>query len=193
MPSRIGRARHVLFTVAAFLPLFGCQGGGGGDAVAGVSVARVDSAGLEVVTVTVDRAAAPTYGVLATPAERRIGSLDGASGDAFGRVEDVVQLSDGGFAVLDGQAAEVKLFDPAGRLTAVVGTKGDGPGEFQGPVTLAELPGDTIAVFDPTPRRITHLARSGAVGRVVTLDDPGAFTPKRAFSTMEGSSHSPIS
>ena len=69
MHSRIGRARHVLFTVAAFVPLLGCQGGGGSDGADGVAVVRVDSAGLEVVTVTVDRAAAPTYGVLATAAD----------------------------------------------------------------------------------------------------------------------------
>lgn len=184
--KRVGSSafRRHLSGLAAALLLLGCGGDGiDGTSSSAGSVVRQDSAGVELVTVSIDRSAAPRYAVLDTTPALRLGSLAGSAGDVFGRVEDVLVLRSGGLAVLDGLAAEVRFFDSRGSFEGSVGGKGDGPGEFQSPVTLVELPGDTLAVFDPLPRRITRFGPDRGFASVTTLDDPGAFISAARFLT----------
>jgi hypothetical protein len=164
--------------------MLGCGSGAMDDNSSAVgSVIRQDSAGVEIVTVSIDRGSAPEYAVLDTIPELRLGSLAGSTGDVFGRIEDVLALRGGGLAVLDGLAAEVRFFDAEGGLEGSVGGKGDGPGEFQSPVTLVELPGNVIAVFDPIPRRVTRFGPDRGLSSMTTLDDPGAFISAAGFLT----------
>ncbi len=145
--------------------------------IRGADTARVpeavhtDSAGVEIVLNSVAATAVPVFATIDSIPELRLGSLDGRPEEQFGTVSDVLPLADGGVAVLDGQAAEIRLFDSDGAYRMSLGSKGQGPGEFQSPIKLALLPGDTLAVYDAGPRRITRYGPDGALGRITTLED----------------------
>ena len=62
--------------------------------------------------------------------ELRVGSLEGTGPDAFARLKGLVAVDGGGFAVLDSQAQELRVFGPDGTHIATHGGKGQGPGEF---------------------------------------------------------------
>lgn len=148
---------------------------------------RSDSAGVEIVRLASAVDALPVFATVDTVPELRLGSLAGAAAEQFAFVADVRPLPDGGVAVLDRQSAEVRLFASDGSWRATLGAKGQGPGEFQSPVRLGLLPGDTLAVFDPQPRRITRFAPDGTLGRITTLAETrsrvsdGAFLPDGRF------------
>jgi hypothetical protein len=57
-----------------------------------------------------------------------------------------VLLSNGGLAAID--VNRVKYFDATGKMVAVAGRDGDGPGEFRYLTAICRLPGDTIVVSD---------------------------------------------
>ena len=132
---------------------------------------HADSAGVEIVLNSVAATAVPVFATLDSVPGLRLGSLDGRPDEQFGTVSDAVPLSDGGVAVLDGQAAEIRLFDSNGAYRMSLGSKGQGPGEFQSPIKLALLPGDTLAVYDSRSNRITRFGPDGALGRITTLED----------------------
>ena len=69
----------------------------------------------------------------------------------------------------------------AGTFHTAFGSKGQGPGEFQDPIALVVLPGDTIGVFDPTPRRVTRFSVLDGAMRVTTLDDNEALISGARF------------
>jgi hypothetical protein len=56
---------------------------------------------------------------------------------AFGMVGDVAMANDGQAFVLDALNREVGMFSASGARTALLGSRGPGPGEFMGPVALA--------------------------------------------------------
>lgn len=62
--------------------------------------------------------------------ELRVGSLEDAGPDAFSYLKGLAALEGGGFAVLESQAQEVRVFGPDGAHLATHGGKGQGPGEF---------------------------------------------------------------
>ena len=150
----------------------GCAEFGGSARVP--EAVRSDSAGIEIVLNSIAATVVPVYATLDSVPSLRLGSLDGAPEEQFGEVNDVLPLADGGVAVLDGQAAQVRLFGSDGAYQMTLGAKGQGPGEFQSPIALALLPGDTLAVFDAGPRRITRFGLDGSLGRITTLNDTRA-------------------
>ena len=145
------------------------------------TVVRSDSAGVEIVSTELDARSAPEFAELDPLPSARLGSPAGLPDEQFGKISDVVGLRDGGLAVLDEQAGEVRLFDSTGAFRRTFGSKGRGPGEFQRPVALVELPGDTIGVFDPTPRRVTRFSVFDGATRVTTLDDTEALISGARF------------
>lgn len=78
----------------------------------------------------------------------RIGRLEDAGPDAFGRIGSVVVDGLDRIWVADVLANRLKVFDSAGRFVREIGRKGRGPGEFMrlGPVFRG--PGDEIWVED---------------------------------------------
>lgn len=60
----------------------------------------------------------------------RVGTVEGESAQQFGRIWAFVPVGDS-LAVLDGQAQEVRLFDPTARHLRTIGRPGEGPGEFR--------------------------------------------------------------
>lgn len=90
----------------------------------------------------------------------------------------------GSFVIADASEGTVKWFDDSGRLTRVVGRKGDGPGEFRLPYFPRFLPdgnllvvdvgsGTTVSVFDSAGTYLDrHVFRNiRAVGQVEVRND----------------------
>jgi hypothetical protein len=142
---------------------------------------RSDSAGVEIVVNTVAAEDVSVFAVLDSVPALRIGTIEGRPEEEFGRVTDALPLSDGGVAVLDGQAVAIRLFDADGAYRMSLGSPGGGPGAFRQPNRLALLPGDTLAVYDPRMRRITNFGPDGALGRITTLRDVQTSIPKGSF------------
>ncbi len=91
--------------------------------------------------------------------ELRVGSVDGAGPDVFGYLKGLVVLDGGGFAVLDSQVQELRVFGPDGAHIATHGRKGQGPGEFvdanglmlgpNGRLWVPDTRNGRMSVFDP--------------------------------------------
>ena len=91
--------------------------------------------------------------------EVRVGAVEGAGPDAFGHLKGLVVLGDGGFAVLEAQVQELRVFGPDGAHVATHGGKGEGPGEFananglmrgpNGRIWVPDTRNGRMSVFDP--------------------------------------------
>lgn len=66
----------------------------------------------------------------------------------FSSIRGMGRLSDGSVVAVDRTAAEVRIFDEAGRHLRSMGRHGEGPGEFADPFILWIAAGDTIWVGD---------------------------------------------
>jgi hypothetical protein len=105
----------------------------------------------------------------------RIGAVDGDGPEVFGRVVDVVSLSDETIVVADEQALELRAFSPSGLHLWTAGRRGDGPGEF---VTLSSIwvgPADSVLAVDR--QRVSIFSSRGEYTRQVappTADAVGA-------------------
>lgn len=179
-PFRIPAFYAVFLAAGAF----GCGGEDGGAAAP--EAVRVDSAGVEIVTTPMPAADVPVFAQVDSMPTLRIGALDGRPEEQFGSVSDVLPLPDGGVAVLDGQAAEIRLFDGDGTYRSTLGSKGEGPGEFQSPSALGLMAGDTLAVYDRRSRRVTRFAPDGTMAQVVTLVPDGSPLITRASFLPDG-------
>lgn len=102
-------------------------------------------------------------------AEPRFAVGDTAGGDAmvFAKISDARLTIHGLVVVADGGANAILAFDSAGTRVGSVGRRGQGPGEFIGGLTLAEGPGDSVAVWDSGLMRWSLVdARDGAARTV---------------------------
>jgi hypothetical protein len=139
------------------------------DSPSVMEVEHSDSAGVRIVTNRVDASDVRPFATLEAAPDLRLGALEGRPDEQFGRVADVLPLADGGVAVADAQAAEIRLFDEGGRYRSSLGSEGPGPGEFRSLTTLGRLTGDTLAAFDAALGRVTRFGPDGLLGRVSTL------------------------
>lgn len=69
----------------------------------------------------------------------------------------VRELRDGRVLALDRRENRVVLVSSDGKGMSDIGRKGLGPGEYESPVALIALPGDSTAVLDQGPRRMLVL------------------------------------
>jgi hypothetical protein len=101
-------------------------------------------------------------------------------------VRGVRELKDGRVIVLDSRDQAVKLVDFESGSASMIGRKGSGPGEYQLPLALFALPGDSSVVFDMAnsgaPLVITPAGKAGdplpgmrAEGAVGFLNVGGKF------------------
>ena len=97
-----------------------------------------------------------------------IGSLAGEH-DAFGRVTDVALDGRGRILVADDFGRHYKVFDPSGSYLATVGRRGEGPGEFEGPWSIAVGTEDSVFVWDYQRARISVFSGEHGWGRDVRL------------------------
>ena len=113
----------------------------------------------------------------------RLGALDGDGPDVFGEIRDVELGPGGELYVLDGQAAEVRIFGSDGVYLRTLGRSGAGPGEFNRPAGMALDSQGTLWVMDWGNARYTGFdPGTGEVGREVrrlgsfaVLPWPGRF------------------
>lgn len=94
-----------------------------------------------------------------------IGQEDGDEPYTFGRISGVEMDAAGRIYVLDNQAAEVRVFDTAGRHVETFGQRGEGPGELQDPCCLAIGPGNRLWVRDNGNNRYVSFVLEGERGR----------------------------
>ena len=88
-----------------------------------------------------------------------VGVLDGADWEMFGSVRGVAFGEDGSLYILDNDAGHVVVVDPAGQFVRTISNEGEGPGELNGPRSLAVLADGGIAVHDR--RGIQVFSRDG--------------------------------
>jgi hypothetical protein len=93
----------------------------------------------------------------------RIGVLEGTGPDVFGQVRSVVADGESNIYVADGQAREIRVFDPEGRILRTIGREGAGPGEFRNLVGIAWV-GESLAAMDPGNGRVQLLDPRGRAG-----------------------------
>ncbi len=112
--------------------------------------------GVERVVNTPPSRTAPTWTLVE---EIRVGTVEAGRPESFGEIKGLVGLEDGGFAVLESQALEIRVFAADGSHVATHGQRGEGPGEFVGANGLMLDPSGRIwapdsyaarmSVFDP--------------------------------------------
>ena len=90
-----------------------------------------------------------------------IGRAIGLEAELFTQVVDAARLPDGGVAVLDAGADELRIFGADRVPVASVGGSGEGPGEFRGPFGVEVLPGDSIVVWDSGRGRLLYWSSDG--------------------------------
>ncbi len=87
--------------------------------------------------------------------ELRIGSVSGDGADLFGQIKGIAPLTDGGVAVLDAQAQEIRVFNAAGEHVRTLGGRGTGPGELNDANGMLIGPDGLLRVNDPRNNRIS--------------------------------------
>jgi hypothetical protein len=97
---------------------------------------------------------------IADSADYVIGSADGEH-DAFMYVRAATQLSSGNVAILDMGVPGIRFYGVDGSHVRTIGQRGEGPGDFSVPASMAKGAGDTLIVADATQRRITVLDSAG--------------------------------
>lgn len=99
------------------------------------------------------------------PVERNLELLWSVGGnnadEIYGVLSDVITHPSGDAYVLDSQLATVHRIARDGRVLVSFGRRGEGPGEFQFPRSLARLPNGNILVGQPRPRRYSTFDPSG--------------------------------
>jgi len=95
---------------------------------------------------------------------RTIGESGVAANDEkhFGRPQDLAWLPDGSMVVADGLLnSRIVKFDRNGKFVAAWGTKGDGPGQLNGPHGIETDRDGRIFVADRSNRRVQTLDQNG--------------------------------
>lgn len=105
-----------------------------------------------------------------------IGCLDCTGPTQFSEIHDVAVSDSGEIVVADRSAPMLRVFDRGGRMLWTGGRSGGGPGEYRYPMRVAIGPNRSLTVVDMRARRLTRLARDGAV----TSTDPILAFPAAA-------------
>ena len=183
---RLGRSPNPLLGILV-LAVSNAACEGASERTTSLGVTRVDSAGVVIVTSETAADDVAAYATLDSVPTLRLGSADGVAEEQFGHVAGLAPLSDGGVAVLDQQAAEVRVFGPDGTYLRAIGHKGEGPGELAYPFALASLARDVLVVYDWGNGRVTHFTLDGEVDRISTLQLGGHERPYFASFFGDGS------
>jgi hypothetical protein len=144
-----------------------------------------DSAGVRVVTHQPGSIDAAAVWSLSEAPVVEIGA--GATPDApLFRVTAVAPLSGGRVAVGTNTPPQALIFQSDGTLTATLGRRGEGPGEYSAVGSVVPLGADSLAVWDPSRRRMSVFMEDGRYVREVDLSDLVPHSPFAAPSTVSG-------
>lgn len=116
---------------------------------------------------------APTgrFALDSTPA-LLIGVTDGDPLLMFHRASSARRYPDGRIVVADGASRQLRWFGADGTPVQAAGRRGEGPGEFAGPMRILPWAGDTVAAMDGWLRRVSLW--SGEAREIRTEQVPGA-------------------
>lgn len=92
----------------------------------------------------------------------RIGTVEGTGPDLFGEITDLAVDGYGRIYVLEGQAQEIRVFNPDGSFLRTIGRKGGGPGEFKRAAGLRWDPQGNLWVIDSGNARYSVFDTTGA-------------------------------
>jgi len=143
-----GRSMQIL--AAGVIAVLAC--GESGPAADWTVVRDTLPSGVERVTNTPAPADAPTWTLVE---EIRVGTIEADRPESFGEIKGLVGLEGGGFAVLESQAMELRVFAADGSHLATHGPQGEGPGEFVGANGLMLDPSGRIWVPDSYAARMS--------------------------------------
>jgi hypothetical protein len=105
-------------------------------------------------------------------------TISGSSDDEEQMFQNVHTLdidAEGNLYILDEQAANIKVFDQNGNFLKTIGRKGQGPGEFGLPISLALTPDQQILVNEMGQRRLLFFDLEGNFLRQISLADMFLF------------------
>lgn len=98
--------------------------------------------------------------------------LEESPGDPMVAITSLEPLDDGGFAIADGPASRIRIFNANGSIRATFGREGDGPGELRQPTGVGvDEAGNLFVVERDSPR----LSVFDANGFVDSWSVPGAY------------------
>ena len=92
-----------------------------------------------------------------------VGTFSGQDWETFGRIADVDFDADGNLYILDEGNYRVVVLDRDGALVRVIGSQGEGPGEFSAPTRAAILEDGRLVVYDMGFRHSRFSIRRGAL------------------------------
>lgn len=126
---------------------------------------------------------------------RTLTARDAEFAEPFTWVDGVRELGDGRVIVVDSHDRLIHLVDFASATRARVGRQGQGPGEYQSPMRLFALPGDSSMVYDLAMRSANVItphatmpgvlpAPPGSGGPVALSDRSGTDSRGRIYSEV---------
>jgi hypothetical protein len=92
-----------------------------------------------------------------------IGERDGPAEYSFTYVASAVAARDGSVWLLDQGGTSVRQYNSSGRYVGAIGRRGQGPGEFQQPTSIVQLPDGRLAVWSYRSRRLNTYSEQGQV------------------------------
>jgi len=101
----------------------------------------------------------------------------------FQNINTLVVNERGHMYILDEQAGNIKTYDQNGRFLKTIGKKGQGPGEFGLPISLAVMPSQNIIVNDMGQRKILFFDREGNYLKQLSIADKFLFFGPMVTST----------
>lgn len=111
------------------------------------------------------------------------GDSSSSGEEGFGSVRSLLLDSAGSVYVLDPSFVQISVFDSTGALSRRVGRKGNGPGEYTLPYSIAWL-GDSLAVLDPGNSRIMLVGPDGQWVRQWTSQRISGDLSVRLYRTL---------
>jgi hypothetical protein len=143
-----------------------------------------DSAGVQIIESRSPLWDASSGWQIETEPALQIGVEDGDAEYEFQSIADAERLDDGSIVVADALAAELRVFDAAGRYVRAIGRNGEGPGEFRN-LTAVWRHHDSLAAWDAALRRVSVFDREGNLGRIIAFTaSPGDGLRPSALATL---------
>ena len=173
-----------LVAVAALvlLPALACQQHD--TATSALQSQTRDSAGIQIIENPAPPAGSRLEWRIGPEPSLSIGRREGEDPDLLHRAMDATILADGRIVVANGGSAELRFFDSTGSHLASRGGQGEGPGEFDGLVSVAPWAGDSIVAWYAGSRLgISVFDSGGNYGRMIEINDgtqPGWLDPTAA-------------
>lgn len=128
-----------------------------------------------------------------TERDLRVGSVDDPD-ETLTYIRDLEVGPDGTIYTLHRQERLVRTFDSAGTFLGVIGGEGEGPGEFQSPLSMGWV-ADTLWVLDTDGYQFNQFSPEGEFLGSFRVpfevrEDPNAASPPRAYGLLsDGTVH----